>query len=104
MNRSGPKPGTVLRGRKRIPQFKTLEDESRFWDTHSFLDYGNWEIVSAENVSREMRARQERKVPVTFRLEKDLVRKLKKAAKENGVKYQALAREILWRSLNKKAE
>jgi predicted DNA binding CopG/RHH family protein len=89
-------------GRKTIPQFHSVEEESAFWDSHSFLDFGNWEAVPYDEVCRDLASRNEPKLPVTFRLEKRLIRKLKEAARRHGIKYQVLAREILWRSLSRK--
>ena len=92
------------RKRKRnraMPRFRSLKEESAFWDKHSFLDYGKWEVVPYEEVCRDLGSSKEPKLPVTLRLEKDLVRKLKQAAGRYGIKYQALAREILRRSLDR---
>jgi predicted DNA binding CopG/RHH family protein len=89
---------------KSLPKFKSVEEESAFWDRHSVLDFGAWEVIPYDKVCEDLESRAEPKQPVTFRLEKALVRKLKDAARHHGIKYQALAREILWQSLSKKAE
>lgn len=91
------------KGKEFIPQFKSVEEESDFWDTHSFLDFESWETVPYDEVCRDLESRIEPKLPVTIRLEKGLIRKLKEAARHHGIKYQVLAREILWRSLSKQA-
>jgi predicted DNA binding CopG/RHH family protein len=95
---------TPARGKRQMPKFKSVEEESAFWDRHSPLDFGDWEAVPYEKVCKEMGARAQPKLPVTLRVERALLLKLKKAAKRHGVKYQALAREILWQSLSKKAQ
>jgi predicted DNA binding CopG/RHH family protein len=92
------------RGKPTIPRFKSVEEESAFWDRHSPLDFGDWEAVPYEKVCKEMGARAEPKLPVTLRVERELLLKLKRAARRYGVKYQALAREILWQSLSRKAQ
>ncbi len=89
------------KGKEFTPQFKSVEEESAFWDTHSFLDFGRWEAVPYDEVCKDLESRMEPKLPVTIRLEKGLIRKLKEAARRHGLKYQVLAREILWRSLSK---
>lgn len=33
---------------KKIPKFKSYEEEADFWDTHSPLDYGIWKEVKIE--------------------------------------------------------
>lgn len=37
----------TLKGKK-IPKFKSYEEEANFWDTHSPLDYGTWKEVKLE--------------------------------------------------------
>lgn len=37
----------ILKGKK-IPRFKSYEEEADFWDTHSPLDYGTWKEVKLE--------------------------------------------------------
>jgi hypothetical protein len=34
--------------RKKIPRFKNRDEEADFWDTHSPVDYGEWEEVKLE--------------------------------------------------------
>lgn len=36
-----------LKGKK-IPRFKSYQEEADFWDTHSPLDYGTWKEVKLE--------------------------------------------------------
>lgn len=94
----------ATRGRRSVPKFKSVADESAFWDRHSVLDVGEWKAVPYEQICEELGARAEPKLSVTFRMERALLQKLKAAARRHGVKYQALAREILWRSLSRKAQ
>lgn len=37
----------IFKGKK-IPRFKSYEEEADFWDTHSPLDYGTWKEVKLE--------------------------------------------------------
>ena len=37
----------TLKGKK-IPRFKSYEEEANFWDNHSPLDYGTWKEVKLE--------------------------------------------------------
>jgi hypothetical protein len=98
------KKATPIRSKRRVPRFKSVEEESAFWDRHSPLEVGHWEAVPYEKVCEEMGARAEPKLPVTLRVERTLLEKLKRAARRHGVKYQALAREILWQSLSRRAQ
>ncbi len=96
------KPKKGLSGRP-VPRFPSVERESDYWDKHSPLDRGDWEAVSYEEVCADLAARGEGKQAVTLRLEPKLVRRLKNVARRHRLKYQALAREILWRSLLRRA-
>ncbi|MBI2901699.1 MAG: hypothetical protein HYY17_16060 [Planctomycetes bacterium] len=93
------------KGRRRaIPRFRTVEEESAFWDTQSPLDVGDWMAVPYEQVCEDLGARQGAKRAVTLRMERELLDRLKRAARHHGLRYQALAREILWQSLTRRAE
>jgi predicted DNA binding CopG/RHH family protein len=98
------KPIRPRKGHRALPRFRSVEAESAFWDTHSFLDFGDWEVVSYEEALRDLASRKEPKLPVTLRLERGLIQKLKQVARRHGVKYQSLVREILRRSLAKSSE
>ena len=93
----------VIKGKRPIPSFKSLEEESAFWDTHSPLDYGEWEEVSAEEILEDLKRRSQKKVQISIRVEPELIEKLKRVAKRHGVPYQRVARELLWRGLSKVA-
>jgi predicted DNA binding CopG/RHH family protein len=92
------------KGQRALPRFRSVEAESAFWDTHSFLDFGEWEVVPYEEALKDLASRKEPKLPVTLRLERGLIRKLKQVARRHGIKYQSLVREILRRSLSKSGE
>jgi len=90
----------TVKDERTMPRFESIEEESAYWDTHSFLDRGEWEAVPYDEVCRELAVEKGPKVSVTFRLEKDLLDALKDAARHHGIKYQVLVREILRRSLS----
>lgn len=94
----------TIKSRSALPRFRSVEAESAFWDAHSFLDFGDWEVVSYEEALRDLSSRKEPKLPVTLRLERGLIQKLKQVARRHGVKYQSLVREILRLSLSKSKE
>lgn len=91
----------VIPGKRPIPSFKSLEEESEFWDTHSPLDYGEWEEVSTEEIIEDLKKRSQKKVQISIRVEPELIKKLKQMAKRHGVPYQKVVRELLWRGLSK---
>lgn len=39
---------------KKIPRFKSREEEAEFWDTHSPLDYGEWKEVKRFTVEKPL--------------------------------------------------
>ena len=61
---------------KRIPKFKSLRDESDFWDTHSPLDFDEFEEVEGHFID----ARPAAKRP-TKRATKAAPRKARKPAR-----------------------
>lgn len=84
-----------------MPRFRSVEEESDFWDEHDPLDHGTWRRVSLVEVLRDFKEKSGKRVPVTLRLDRALVQRLKDAARQAGTKYQSLAREILWQSVRR---
>ncbi len=80
--------------RKEIPDFQGEDEELTFWDTHDVEDFIEG---PADDVTLSLKPRPKRSV--TLRLEEDLIEHLKKIAEQRGIAYQALAREVLWRSV-----
>jgi predicted DNA binding CopG/RHH family protein len=63
----------------RIPEFATIEDEARFWDTHSTSDY--------EHEFRPVRTRFAKRLStgVTVRLDAETLQQLRTMAQEKGI-------------------
>lgn len=84
---------------KEIPKFKSEEEEARFWDTHSPLDYPN-EFVEVEEpfkfapaLLREAAKRREgKKRSLTLRMGQLQIDLAKVIAKYKGLGYQTLMR------------
>ncbi|MDQ7839257.1 MAG: CopG family antitoxin [Thermodesulfobacteriota bacterium] len=84
--------------KRKIPKFKSEEEEIHFWDTHSLADY--WddteEVREPIQVSEELRKkiikRRENKQLLTIRIEKDLIEKAKKVARKKAIGYQTQMR------------
>lgn len=83
---------------KKAPRFKTAEREAEFWERHSAADYQLFP-TDVEEILEELKARHQEKRNVTFRLEPELMSRLKRKAKQVGVKYQTFVREWLWRAV-----
>ncbi len=72
---------------KRLPKFKSLEEEAAFWDTHSFADY----LDEFEEVKDPVFV-EPRKQVVSLRLDQETVTLLKRLAEEKGLPYTTLVR------------
>lgn len=87
-----------MKQEKRMPRFKTAEQEAEFWETHSAVDY---RLISADptEVLADLKRQHQKKKNVTLRLEPELMRRLKGRAKKVGVRTQTFVREWLWRAV-----
>ena len=83
---------------KTTPHFKTAEEEAEFWEKQSAADYALTPVDVSE-VLNELKAKHQPKKNVTFRLEPELMDRLKQMSKKVGVKYQTFVREWLWRAV-----
>jgi predicted DNA binding CopG/RHH family protein len=72
----------------KIPKFKSLEEESEFWDTHSILDY----LEDTEPVEEPFTDARPPKKLVSIRFDQSLIDAAKRIARTKGVGYQTLLR------------
>lgn len=86
-------------GKKLSPRFRTVEQESNFWDEHSPLEYGVWQEVSYDEMLEDLKEQAERKRQISLRLEPELIENLKRLARNYKIPYQKLARELLKRGV-----
>lgn len=84
-----------IEGNKPFPRFRSLEEESDFWDKHSPLDYGSWKEVSYTDIVKDLKSRSRPKRQLSLRLDPELIGQLKGLARKHGIRYQKLARELL---------
>ncbi len=73
---------------KKIPKFRTIAEEARFWDTHDVSDYLS-EMKEVE-ISFDPLAPKEK--TLTLRVQASLKRRLEKIAKSYGVNLSTLLR------------
>lgn len=78
---------------KKLPKFKNLDEEAKFWDTHSVTDYGK--VISP----KKMDIKSPLKMTFTVRLESKTVNELDNIAKEKGIGPRTLARMWLLEKL-----
>ena len=81
---------------KKIPEFKTEEEEARFWDEHDsteFIeDFEPVDIALSPELEEEILNKRELKKPVTLRLAPNQIDAVKKIAGKKGLPYQTLIR------------
>lgn len=86
-------------GKKRLPKFRSEEEEALFWSKHSPLDYPEEFaeieepiIIDPDLVKRITEERKERKRSITFRIEPSKIALVKIIAGKQGSGYQTLMR------------
>lgn len=82
---------------KKIPEFKSENEEREFWDTHSALDY--FDIKSAKNAS--FPGLKPSLKSISIRLPENLLEALKTLANKQDVPYQSLIKIFLSRQIEK---
>ena len=78
---------------KTLPEFKSEEEELRFWDEHDPSDC----IEGPSDVIVRLKERKRR--TITMRLDESLYQELRAVAKRHGLPYPRLMRERLRQSL-----
>lgn len=84
-----------MRKKSRIPKFKTLEEEAKFWDTHSITDFED-ETQDVDIVFELSKPREE---TLILRVQKDLKEKLARVARKKGLNVSSLSRIWLMEKL-----
>lgn len=74
--------------KSRIPEFKSLEEEANFWDTHAVTDFED----ETENVKIVWAVKKARDETLVVRLQKSLKDQLSKTARNKGLNVSTLAR------------
>jgi predicted HicB family RNase H-like nuclease len=80
---------------KKLPTFKTKEEEIRFWEKHSISEY--WEELEESTDTFE----RPRLTPVTLKFDPLVLKKLKMLARKRGVSYNAYIRLLLAKGVEK---
>jgi predicted DNA binding CopG/RHH family protein len=84
--------------KSRIPEFKSIEEEAEFWDTHSFADY--WDEF------KPVKVRFAKKLSdiITIRLDTKTLDELRERADEQGIGATTLARMWILRQLQEEKD
>lgn len=76
---------------KKIPDFKSPEEEARFWDEHDSADYVDWSKAD-KAIFPNVKASTE---SISLRLPSPLLARIKELANEKDVPYQSLMKVYL---------
>lgn len=80
-----------MQKQNRIPKFKSVQAEQKFWDTHSVLDFPDqFKQVEMDFSALKMTTR-----PITIRLPVSLIYDLKVMSHKRDVPYQSFVKTIL---------
>ena len=82
----------------RVPKFKNLKEERKFWDSHESTDY----LDDFEEAKDVVFVRPKKQV-VTLRLEPQVINKLKELADKEGLPPSTYARMLIIRAIRDKA-
>lgn len=83
----------------KIPEFKSIEEEAKFWDTHSPLDFPDeWKEVKVK-VKKPLTHMH----VVSVRLDQDLIEQMKKIASKKHIGMTTLARMLIAEGVEKEA-
>lgn len=80
---------------KKLPTFKTQEEEIFFWEKHSISEY--WDDLEESTDKFE----RPRLTPVTLKFDPLVLKKLKMLARKRGVSYNAYIRLLLAKGVEK---
>lgn len=81
--------------KSRIPDFKNLEEEARFWETHPVTDF----VDETEDVDIVFELSKPREETLILRVQKDLKEKLARVARKRGLNVSSLSRIWLMEKL-----
>ncbi len=82
----------------KMPKFKNIKEERKFWETHESTDYLD-DFVETKDV---VFVRPKKQV-ISLRLEPQVINKLKKLADEEGLPTTTYARMLIIRAIRNKA-
>jgi predicted DNA binding CopG/RHH family protein len=82
----------------KVPKFKNLKEERKFWDSHESTDY----FEDFEETRDVVFVRPKKQV-ISLRLEPQVINKLKKLASKEGLPTTTYARMLIIRAIRNKA-
>ena len=85
--------------KKQTPRFESIEDEARFWEEHSVMEF-----VDEDDVSDYLRLGGLKSAVVTLRLEPLVREQTRRIARDLGTSYQTLMRNWIYDGLRNALE
>ena len=83
---------------KKIPKFKSIKEEARFWDSHDVTDY----LSSLKPVNLNVNLKGKKEEVLTIRIQSELKGRMESLAKNYGINVSTLARIWLIDKLKEK--
>lgn len=81
---------------KKVPKFKTLSQENKFWQQNDSADYINWKTAKLASFPHLKPSTK----TISLRLPEDLLNKIKILANKEDVPYQSLMKMLLSRGIH----
>ena len=85
--------------KKTVPQFKSLEEEAEFWDSHSATEFEAKE-VTVQEVFQELQRRPGKR-RISLSLDEELFDRLQNLAAKRRLPTATLVRELLAQEVNR---
>jgi predicted DNA binding CopG/RHH family protein len=82
---------------KKLPDFKTLEEEAEFWSTHDSAEYVDWSSAE-QTIFPNLKPSTE---SISLRLPSPLLARIKALANQKDVPYQSLMKVYLSERVNR---
>ncbi|MFQ5771481.1 MAG: CopG family antitoxin [bacterium] len=82
----------------KVPKFKNLKEERKFWDTHESTDY----LADFEEAKDVVFVRPKKQV-ISLRLEPQIINKLRELADKEGLPPTTYARMLIIQAIRNKA-
>lgn len=86
--------------KKKIPKFKSEDEERKFWSTHDSTDYVDWE-KARRSVLPELKPSLK---TISLRLPESMIEELKLLAHKRDVPYQSLLKIFLAEKIRQELE
>lgn len=86
--------------KKRIPRFKTEDEEREFWQTHDSTEYVDWD-QAAKTILAKLKPSTK---TISLRLPEFMIEELKLLANKKDIPYQSLLKVYLAEKLEEELE